>query len=109
MGYTTFYKLSTVVGSVADEESFLRDFENSTGYDMNRYYGGDADWYTDGKWYEHEADMRSISMMHDGVVFKLEGWGEEPGDWWVKYFKGGKMYDDRPSMPEYDPSRWLGR
>jgi hypothetical protein len=43
------------------------------------------------KWYEHEDDMKKLSGEMRGVLFILNGVGEEHGDEWVKYFKNGKM------------------
>ena len=87
MGYQTSYKLECdkpgVVEEVhqdADEDSYIRFAicEDGSTYDAC-------------KWYEHEEDMRKISLEHPGVLFFLSGEGEEAGDIWKKYFMDGKM------------------
>ena len=43
------------------------------------------------KWYEYEGDMKWLSKEFPTVLFTLKGTGEESGDLWVRYFKGGKV------------------
>lgn len=43
------------------------------------------------KWYNHEDDMKSISLRFPRVLFILKGEGEDTGDIWIKYFLNGKM------------------
>ncbi len=43
------------------------------------------------KWYCHENDMKILSNKFPDVLFELDGYGEEQGDIWRKYFKNGKM------------------
>ena len=42
------------------------------------------------KWYEHETDMKALSLRFPEVLFTLHGEGEESGDVWNKYFRNGK-------------------
>ena len=44
------------------------------------------------KWYEHEQDMIEVSKKFPEIEFILEGDGEEGGDLWRKYFRGGTVY-----------------
>lgn len=59
------------------------------------------------KWYEHEADMRRISAERPGVLFTLDGSGEDAGDVWRKYFWNGLMQEWRPHLqPDpFDPNK----
>lgn len=59
------------------------------------------------KWYNHEEDIREFSKEHPDVLFTLEGWGEEQGDIWRKYFKNGKYYQVKAEInyPEFDETK----
>ena len=43
------------------------------------------------KWYEHDEDCSVLSLDFPGVVFRLEGQGQERGDDWHAYYKDGKV------------------
>ena len=59
------------------------------------------------KWYDHEADMKALSMKYENVIFILYGEGEENGDMWTKYFLSGKMQIERAviSYGEFDKQK----
>lgn len=59
------------------------------------------------KWYDHEEDMRRLSLKFPDVVFTLNGEGEEAGDVWVKYFRNGKMQVDKIEikLAAFDPKK----
>lgn len=61
----------------------------------------------DCKWYDHDEDMKKISADFPDILFKLEGEGEESGDIWKTYYKGGKAQHCRAKIvfPEFDPSK----
>ena len=50
------------------------------------------------KWRGHEDDMKAFSRKWPDTTLRLQGWGEEDGDIWVKYFKGGKMQVSKASI-----------
>ena len=52
----------------------------------------------DMKWYEHESDLRSLSIQYPEVLFTLNGTGEVSGDIWVKFFKYGKMQHSKAEV-----------
>lgn len=56
------------------------------------------------KWYDHESDMKKLSVEYPDTVFRLEGKGEDNEDIWVKYFKNGKMQGGKVTIvyPVYD-------
>ncbi len=58
------------------------------------------------KWYSHRKDMRDFSFRHPDVLFTLNGEGEESGDIWVEYYKGGKMQPCKAEivLPDFDES-----
>ena len=58
-------------------------------------------------WYNHEDDMIEISKQFPGVVFKLEGDGEDSGDIWKQYFKEGtsQICHSNITFNDYDPTK----
>lgn len=75
MGYCTNYSLKTT--PLVPEEDITAKV-------------GDV-FYDACKWYDHEAAMKEVSLDYPGVLFELEGRGEERDDVWIKYFLDGKM------------------
>jgi hypothetical protein len=59
------------------------------------------------KWYEHEEDMRKLSALFPDVLFTLSGEGEESGDIWKMYVKGGKSHSVSAEivLPEFDETK----
>jgi len=86
MGYYTGYSLEIIKG----RQDLISQFREEC---------GDAAYAIDDageqeeicKWYRHEEDLKKFSAAHDDALFKLSGEGEESGDIWIKYFKGGKV------------------
>lgn len=89
MGYYTEYELTLL-----DRRQWTAELEEAL-LQKDRTIYGNLMQFVDGchkcKWYEHEKDIIKISKEFPDVVFKLKGEGEEPGDLWIKYFKGGKV------------------
>jgi hypothetical protein len=56
------------------------------------------------KWYDHEDDLKALSMLHKGIIFILKGEGEESGDIWIKYFLNGKVQEARATVT-FEPCR----
>lgn len=61
----------------------------------------------DGRWYEHEKDMREISSRYPHIFFTLTGEGEESGDLWKKYFLNGKCQVAKAAIviAPFDPEK----
>jgi hypothetical protein len=102
MGYYTNYKLTISSGSeiTSDLTAALNETLDDGYGPLNDFVGGSESC----KWYEHEKVMRSFSARFPDVLFILHGEGEETGDVWDKYFKGGKMQECRVVMtiPPFD-------
>ena len=80
----------------------LRGFSDEAKYAID-----DRGWCNDQtKWYDHDDDMKKLSKMYPGWIFKLHGEGEETGDLWNKYFKDGKEQycEGKVVYPPYDES-----
>lgn len=84
MGYYTDYSLIVEDGFV-DQEEFNQVRDSITDYPID--FQDEQNF----KWYDHEKDMKEISKSFPGVLFRLDGYGEEKEDIWQKYFKEGKM------------------
>ena len=71
------------------------------------YFGYSGAFEQTVKWYSHEQDIRAYSKDHPDVLFEIKGQGEEIGDLWVAYFKGGKMQQCKAviSYDDYDESK----
>ena len=100
MGYYTKYDL-TVKG------------EN--GYDVYEHLLEDNDEFRysvdngSSKWYNHELDIKDFSKKYPTNLFVLEGYGEEDGDIWRKYFMNGKIQIVRAKIvfDEFDENKLI--
>lgn len=84
MGYYTNFQLD-FNPNVHDEDQFLGDLKEFTGYS----WSNDYELY-DVKWYNWMNDMTELSKKYPNHLFQLDGQGEESGDIWRAFFKGGK-------------------
>lgn len=48
---------------------------------------------SDASWYDHSENFQIISKHFPHFVFKVEGKGEEHGDWWAEVYSDGKLID----------------
>ena len=53
------------------------------------------------KWYDWEYDMDKITTEYPDVEFRIEGRGEDRGDWWIALLKG-KRKQIRYAAPPID-------
>lgn len=88
MGSFTSFKLTYTApaGIVVDEETLVSDDYEFTIADLVR--GGDDT--REIKWYQHEAEMLSLSRLYPTVLFALTGRGEESYDMWRTWYRSGK-------------------
>ncbi len=102
MGYYTNFNLTTIGNS--DIAEILAQIPEEEFED--KFYAIDecGDCNCEAKWYEHETDIRELSLKFPEVVFVLSGEGEEKDDIWKKYFQNGKMQVCRAEIlfPVYD-------
>lgn len=93
MGYSTRYSLEV-------DPKFNEEFENfcessdleCKPYEKPNFWSALINGEMDAcKWYDHEQHMVELSKKFPEILFTLTGVGEEGGDLWKKYFKGGKM------------------
>lgn len=97
MGYYTHYTLKFNSNESIEEHIGNHWISKYFDQSVDGSYRSDAI-----KWYEHEDDMRVLSGQFPGVLFTLEGEGEEGGDLWIKYFLNGKMQSS-PAKITYEP------
>lgn len=59
------------------------------------------------KWYEHEDDCRTVSQDFPETLITVIGKGENDDDFWVKYFKNGRMQRGKAwiAYEEFDESK----
>jgi hypothetical protein len=86
MGYYTRHELSIKSGS-DNLIKELREYSQEASYALQD--NGDTE--ESCKWYGHQDELRSFSLLHPEALFKLEGEGEESCDIWVEYYQNGKM------------------
>lgn len=101
MGYYTSHTITITDADGNDvTDNLIEDLAKHTGYAVLQYESI--------KWYNEESDMREFSALHPGLVFRVDGEGEEPGDIWTHWYKDGKQQSwvldvVRPANP---PEPW---
>jgi hypothetical protein len=102
MGYYTMFDLKVREGKQSIQEIIAEINEENS--DILHAVDDVGDYTDSCKWYDHEANMLSISEKYPDTVFVLKGEGEEAGDIWHKYFKNGKMQNcpAKITFEEYD-------
>lgn len=101
MGYYTNYSLSFSPENKNDRigkdkyDAILRELSKMNVFDDEECT------YAYDKWYDHDKDMRLISSKFPGIVFELDGNGEESDDIWVSYYlNGGSQF--APAQIQFD-------
>lgn len=106
MGYYTYfdltikpekYTIGEIISKVAeimeDNSGFCYPFEYylEDYFDDNDSYELELNSEEGYKWYDHERDMRMLSLLFPEAMFILYGKGEEAEDQWEKQFQNGRM------------------
>jgi len=106
MGYYTIYTLKWK----ADKQTstLIRKYIDEAQNDLEQFYGLDYDGRSPGepsKWYDHDEDMKGLSLAFPEIVFTLHGEGEEVGDLWNKYYLNGKVHvaEAQITYPPFNP------
>ena len=116
MGYYTRYDLETIdsndlgkrILSEMDADKFYGlNVDNALKYIGDFELGLSIGATDEVKWYDHEDDMKELSIKFPNTLFRLHGYGEEQGDEWYKYFKNGKMQkcDAIVTFEKYDEGK----
>lgn len=89
MGYSTNFTIDVHKGERNIKDVLEQVREDFVGLDYAVDENGET---SEGvKWYNHEVDMKYLSVEFPDEVFVLYGEGEDNEDVWYKYFKNGKM------------------
>lgn len=88
MGYYTNFTLSASRVPPAKVQALQSEVDRMSVFED---YWDDTSWSAYTKWYDWEQDMLLLSARFPGVLFQLDGDGEESGDIWRAYFMSGKM------------------
>lgn len=110
MGYLTNYEIAARTVDEKVLEDIKELYEGLFKEDAHIYNGNILAIGSDSvKWYEHDVDLKELSIKHPTVTFVLDGVGEEQGDLWQKIFLGGKMKYLEPEIvwPDEDSVEWV--
>ncbi len=103
MGYYTNYSLFIKNATEQEEDEIVAILKEVIGDPLD---GGNGEYYTYGKWYNHEEDLLKISEQYPKLFFILDGNGED-GDLWRIYVQNGKrqVTQGRVVYEDYDPKK----
>ena len=102
MGYYTNFSITIKVRMTRAMAEFICERINELiGWEQFSVYAGNSplmeerdSWkfepYGELKWYDWEDHMAMLAHQFNKVEFRVEGIGEDKGDWWVALFKGDK-------------------
>jgi hypothetical protein len=90
MGYMTNYELTVVTDNRELEQRIINHLNENNEYNEEIIDASGYDMFGGMKWYDHEKDIINLSKKFPNVLIELDGEGEETGDIWKLYAKGGK-------------------
>lgn len=98
MGYETAYTLTWTPRSTWTSPKSLDETiadiwrtKNNAGEDIAYAITQTGEFANLAKWYDWQKDVAALSAQVPGVLFTLNGKGEENGDIWRAYFLDGKV------------------
>lgn len=101
MGYETNFNLAVINGDRPSVEDVAKTLNEVMGDPDPDYWKSVLRGDQPCQWYEYTENMVEVSRHYPGVVFSLNGCGEEPGDEWIEYYRDGKFQAER--RPEWVP------
>ena len=105
MGYFTYFWLR--LENAWEQETEIIGDLRATYEDADDGIDEEGDAIQKVAWSSHVEDLLAFSKKYPQVLFRLEGEGEEHGDYWKHYFKNGKQQVARGVMtyPAYDEAK----
>jgi len=91
MGYLTEHECNTVLTNEQQDK-----LESIAQYPIDMLIDGSK--HESIKWYSFEKDVKEFSRSYPDQLFQWEGEGEESGDIWRAYVKGGKYLYQKAKM-----------
>ncbi len=106
MSYITRFALKAEYHEAATPQAAIQSF-TQTNEEAAYCLASDGSPNESGRWYDHEAHILAFSKLNPHLLFVLNGWGEEAGDIWVKYFHNGKVQEEKASLQlgGFDPAK----
>ena len=96
MGYYTNYKFSNLSSGITEDE-IEEELYKINGYNNH---------FAEHKWYEHEDDLKKVSLKFPDAIIVVDGVGEEPDDIWRKWFYNGHMKCAQAKIIFEEPTIW---
>lgn len=111
MGYYTRFEISVQkhksnkdVNSHEFTDTLVKRLNEISDY-MFDYYAGEIT--LEGKWYDWKDHLKQLSSEYPGMLFEIDGEGEESGDLWKAYVLDGKLQLEKASIVygDFDESK----
>lgn len=96
MGYNTRYELTLI--NPPEPAVGLKLAITQALLDLSKGFASFEEAVT---WYTWEDDGKAVSAQYPDVLFAIDGNGEQPGDQWRCFFRGGKS--EIHKMPQWVP------
>lgn len=107
MGYYTNFDVQALSESPQAAEEAAHALVQQSKYSADMTGRSEFSIY-EAKWYDWEKDVQVTSKLHPGVVFVIEGNGEESGDIWKAWAHNGEVHKSEATISFTEPD-WLFR